>query len=612
MTKLKAALLSFEARKSIGNFLTFVKRKGQQLAEKKPEVPDARTLAQLSWRHMFLKVVALWHALTPAEQAKWESNARPHHLTGYQWFVSQALRPNPGIYLPLQGGTMSGDIDMDKNRLLKLPLPTDPQEAASKTYIDQALENFMWAKFLNDTPSGIGAYFEMAPDPTGEAKSTFTSGVLDTGDDQPLFQWISDAVVSFTTIKTGIIRVHIHAQRIAGNKSITLYAEIYEYTDAAAEVLITTTEICGFLTGDEACIEIHAPLAADYEIAPTSKLLIKFLANVGAAGANVTLNLYAEGLTTSSVSLPIPTSPLIDAEIAFHASIVDAHHAVYTDDKADARIAIHTAIAAAHHTAYSDAEADARIAIHAAIAAAHHARYTNIEALAAAEAKFDDHSARHELAGADVLNLAGLSGLLADNQHIIDAEADARIAIHAAIAAAHHARYTDGEADARIAIHTAIAAAHHTPAVSTKAFFVPVVYGEDIFTRYRSNHIGCWVHHPDDYASFEFRVPWDFTSLTSVKIIAVFRAHDAEGMNLELESSYGELSEASNAHEENQSNSRSEQPSVADKLGSWDASSVLSAIAANDYVGIEALHETASGGYIATYAHIIGLYFRYD
>jgi len=205
-----------------------------------------------------------------------------------------------------------------------------------------------------------------------------------------------------------------------------------------------------------------------------------------------------------------------------------------------------------------------------------------------------------------------LSGLLADNQHIIDAEADARIAIHAAIAAAHHARYTDGEADARIAIHTAIAAAHHTPAVSTKAFFVPVVYGEDIFTRYRSNHIGCWVHHPDDYASFEFRVPWDFTSLTSVKIIAVFRAHDAEGMNLELESSYGELSEASNAHEENQSNSRSEQPSVADKLGSWDASSVLSAIAANDYVGIEALHETASGGYIATYAHIIGLYFRYD
>jgi len=77
--------------------------------------------------------------------------------------------------------------------------------------------------------------------------------------------------------------------------------------------------------------------------------LIKFLANVGVAGANVTLNLYAEGLTTSSVSLPTPTSPLIDAEIAFHASLPAAHHAKYTDGEADARIAIHAALPDSHH-----------------------------------------------------------------------------------------------------------------------------------------------------------------------------------------------------------------------------------------------------------------------
>ncbi|GAH43668.1 unnamed protein product, partial [marine sediment metagenome] len=180
---------------------------------------------------MYQKCAALWHDLSADEQADWNSLGGARHMTGFAYWQSQCLRPNPGIYLPLQGGTMSGDIDMGKNRLLKLPLPTDPQEAASKTYIDQALENFMWAKFLNDTPSGIGAYFEMSPDPTGEAKSTFTSGALGTGDGQALFQWISDEVVSFTTIKSGVIRVHIHAQRTAGNKSIRLYAELYEYTD---------------------------------------------------------------------------------------------------------------------------------------------------------------------------------------------------------------------------------------------------------------------------------------------------------------------------------------------------------------------------------------------
>lgn len=35
---------------------------------------------------------------------------------------------------------------------------------------------------------------------------------------------------------------------------------------------------------------------------------------------------------------------------------------------------------------------------------------------------FNDHSARHELAGADVINVGGLSGLLAADQHVLDAE----------------------------------------------------------------------------------------------------------------------------------------------------------------------------------------------
>lgn len=339
MSRLKAALMSLDARGTIAKILTFTQRRKVHLVEAKPVPEDAKTLAQLSWRHMYQKCAALWHTLSEAEQATWESLARPLHMTGFAYWQSQCLRPNPGIYLPLQGGAMSGDIDMAKNRLLKLPLPTDSQEAASKKYVDVAISNLAWAKFFNDTPSGIDAYFEMSPTPTGHAKSTFTSGVLDTGDDQPLFQWISDEFVSFETILAGIVKVHIHAQRTVGNKSIRLYAELYEYTSAAAEILITTTELCDFLTDDESCNEIHAPLAVDYDIDPTSKLLLKFFANVGVAGANVTLNLYAEGLTTSSVSLPTPTSPLIEAEIAAHASIAAAHHARYTDGEALAAVA---------------------------------------------------------------------------------------------------------------------------------------------------------------------------------------------------------------------------------------------------------------------------------
>ncbi|MBA7589848.1 hypothetical protein ES708_31941 [subsurface metagenome] len=136
MTKLKNPLLSFGATGRLGKLFSLAKRQGRHIIERRPIPVDAKSPAQLFNRHMFTKCVDLWHLLSEAERQQWESLARPLHMTGYAWFISQCLRPNPGIYLPLQGGTMSGDIDMDKNRLLKLPEPIDDQEPATKAYSD--------------------------------------------------------------------------------------------------------------------------------------------------------------------------------------------------------------------------------------------------------------------------------------------------------------------------------------------------------------------------------------------------------------------------------------------------------------------------------------------
>lgn len=138
MSKLKNPLLSLIGRGKLGNF-TYLRRRKTNIVEKTPEVPDSHSPAQLSWRTMYQKAIVLWNALTADEKQEWESLARRKHMTGMAWFISQCLKPNPGIYLPLQGGTMSGDIDMSKHRLLKLPLPTDEQEAASKKYHDDNL-----------------------------------------------------------------------------------------------------------------------------------------------------------------------------------------------------------------------------------------------------------------------------------------------------------------------------------------------------------------------------------------------------------------------------------------------------------------------------------------
>lgn len=139
MTKIIDPLLSFNARGKIGKLIALTRRQKQNIAEKMPIPHNPKTFAQLEWRHMFLKVIALWHLLSVDEKQEWESLARRHHMTGYAWFLSQALRPNPGIYLPLQGGVMAGDIDMAGHQIEDLPDPTQLQDADTKAARDAAI-----------------------------------------------------------------------------------------------------------------------------------------------------------------------------------------------------------------------------------------------------------------------------------------------------------------------------------------------------------------------------------------------------------------------------------------------------------------------------------------
>jgi len=139
MAKLKKPLFSLDARNSLSKAITFVKRRGQNIAEARPVPPDAKSLAQLSWRHMYQKGVALWHALSAAEKQDWESQARSRHMTGFAWFMSQVLKPNPGLYLPLQGGIMQGIIDMDGYQIEDLKDPVAGQDGDTKAARDAAI-----------------------------------------------------------------------------------------------------------------------------------------------------------------------------------------------------------------------------------------------------------------------------------------------------------------------------------------------------------------------------------------------------------------------------------------------------------------------------------------
>ncbi len=136
MAKLKSPFFSFGATGRLGKALTVARRLAGPVWLLRGRPTDTRTEPQLSWRTMWQLAAELWHGLPESEILEWERAGTRRGMTGFAWYMSQALRPNPGIYLPLAGGDMTGVIDMQGNHIHGLDTPVHISDAASKQYVD--------------------------------------------------------------------------------------------------------------------------------------------------------------------------------------------------------------------------------------------------------------------------------------------------------------------------------------------------------------------------------------------------------------------------------------------------------------------------------------------
>jgi len=90
MAKPQHPLLSFRARGTIADTLTFQKRGRATIARKKPIPKDPKSPAQLAQRQTYKEAVAAWHSLTPEEKDAWRGVCPG--LTAYQCFMSYKIR----------------------------------------------------------------------------------------------------------------------------------------------------------------------------------------------------------------------------------------------------------------------------------------------------------------------------------------------------------------------------------------------------------------------------------------------------------------------------------------------------------------------------------------
>ncbi len=98
MAKPKSPLLSFGARGSIGNALTFQKRGRGTIAREKPIPIDPKSPAQLARRQIYREAVASWNSLTTEEKEAWRGVCPG--LTAYQCFMSSKLKYVPPVPPP--------------------------------------------------------------------------------------------------------------------------------------------------------------------------------------------------------------------------------------------------------------------------------------------------------------------------------------------------------------------------------------------------------------------------------------------------------------------------------------------------------------------------------
>jgi len=110
MAKLTGPLFSNSAHGSIGQMVTMLKQRGQQISKRHSKPTGTTSPKQTNRRTRFLQIAAEWAALTNEAHQIYNSLATAHKITGWNLFLSESLAANPpGLGVLWDGGAAVWD-----------------------------------------------------------------------------------------------------------------------------------------------------------------------------------------------------------------------------------------------------------------------------------------------------------------------------------------------------------------------------------------------------------------------------------------------------------------------------------------------------------------------
>ncbi len=94
MAKVRGPLFSLDASGQFGKTLVFAVWKGIRYVRRYVIPENPRTALQVAQRQKFADAVASWHALNSIRQLAWKAAAASLEMTGFNYFIQQALKQN--------------------------------------------------------------------------------------------------------------------------------------------------------------------------------------------------------------------------------------------------------------------------------------------------------------------------------------------------------------------------------------------------------------------------------------------------------------------------------------------------------------------------------------
>ena len=155
-----------------------------------------------------------------------------------------------------------------------------------------------------DASADVGGYLLLTHEDPDDIETDVGPFTI-TANGQELEQWATAAgEPGLTELQHGPYEVHGHAEKTAGTKDPTLYAEIYKRAAGGAETLLGTTEASSIILSADTPFSIHVSIP-EQTILIDDRIVVKLFGNQEGSGTDPTISVYVEGDRLTRLRVPV-------------------------------------------------------------------------------------------------------------------------------------------------------------------------------------------------------------------------------------------------------------------------------------------------------------------